>query len=162
MLNFFQKKSNLNFDESQITALVDGEAIDIHTVSDPVFSSESMGPSIAIRPSKKILVSPVDGEICMTFPTQHAIGIRMNNGIEILIHVGIDTVELNGMGFKSYIQQGDRIKRGDKLLKVDFDYVEEQGYDKTIMFIITNTMNKKIEKHLGKCTTTDVILTLTD
>lgn len=162
MLNIFQKKINIDLTESQISSLVEGEVIDIHTVSDPVFASESMGPSVAIRPNKKMLVSPVDGEICMSFPTQHALGIRMDNGVEILIHIGINTVELNGMGFKTFVQQGDRVKRGDKLIKVDFNYIKEQGFDETIMFIITNSMNKDIEKHLGKCKTTDVILTLKD
>lgn len=109
-----------------------------------------------------MLVSPVNGEICMTFPAQHALGIRMDNGVEILIHIGINTAELNGMGFKIFVQQGDRVKRGDKSIKVDFNYIKEQGCDETIRFIITNFMNKDIEKYLGKCKTTDVILTLKD
>lgn len=98
----------------------------------------------------------------MTFPVQYALGIRMDNGVEILIHIEINTVELNGMGFKTFVQQGDCVKRGDKLIKFDFNYIKEQGCDETIRFIITNSMNKDIEKYLGKCKTTNVILTLKD
>lgn len=157
-MGLFHKKSNVSLNDNQISSIVDGTVIDIKEVADPVFASESMGQGVAIIASKNTLVSPVDGEVVMTFPTQHALGIKTSNGIEILLHIGIDTVELNGMGFKMFVKVGDKIKRGDKLVKVDFKYIEEQGYDGTIMFVLTNTNNKEITKQLGNYKTSDVIV----
>ena len=161
-MKLFKKKVDIQLDSHQITSLGTGEVIDIQKVSDPVFAAESMGPSVAFISDKNTLVSPIDGEICMLFPTQHAIGIKSETGIEILIHIGINTVELNGMGFKTFVSQGQHVKRGDRLIKIDFRYLKEQGYDGTVMLILTNTNQKKVIKHNGKCTPSDIIMTLSE
>ncbi|MFP3490142.1 PTS glucose transporter subunit IIA, partial [Staphylococcus sp. SIMBA_130] len=85
-------------------------------VPDPVFSEKMMGDGVAIKPTNGEVVSPVIGEIIQVFPTKHAVGIRAENGAEIFIHIGLETVSLDGEGFTSYVGEGDQVKQGDKLI----------------------------------------------
>lgn len=110
----------------------------LEDVNDEAFSQKMMGDGIAVVPSAGEVFSPVDGEVTMIFPTNHAIGIRSDEGIEVLIHIGIDTVEMNGKGFSSYVQQGDKVETGDPLIHFDLDQVNEK-YESDVMVIITNT-----------------------
>ena len=99
-----------------------------------------LGKGVGVIPSNTTCVySPVSGNICTVFPTKHAIGIRTIEGVEILIHIGIDTVELNGEYFECFVKQGQSILKGDKLCDIDFTGISEKGYDTTIMVIVTNT-----------------------
>lgn len=115
----------------------------LENVNDVAFSQKLIGDGIAIVPKEGNIVSPIDGEVAMVFPTGHAIGLKTNEGVEILIHVGIDTVELEGKGFKSFVKQGDNVKVGDKLLKVNLEEVINEGYEVDTMVLVTDIANYK-------------------
>ena len=102
-----------------------------------------MGDGIAVLPSEGKVFAPFDGEINVTFPTGHAVGIHGKNGCDVLIHVGIDTVKLEGKGFQYHIQNGDKVKKGDLLLEFDIPLIKEAGYDVTMPVIIVNTDSYK-------------------
>lgn len=121
-----------------IKSPLSGEILDLEKLKDDAFSSGAMGKGIAIIPNEGKVVSPVDGEISMVFPTSHAIGIKSDEGTEILIHVGMDTVQLDGKGFTSHVKKGDKVKAGDLVLEFDINTIEEAGYDVTTPVIITN------------------------
>jgi len=123
----------------QILAPLSGNAVNLASVPDPVFSEKMMGDGIAIEPSEGIVVSPVDGEIMQIFPTKHAVGIRAKNGAEILIHIGLETVSLKGEGFETYVKQGDSVKAGDKLVSFDMATISEKAKSTVTPIIITNT-----------------------
>lgn len=138
------KKSTLK--PSEIAACVKGEMIPLEDVKDPVFANKTMGDGIAFIPEKGEVTSPVDGTIEVAFPTGHAIGLKSANNDEILIHVGINTVELNGECFKLLVKQGERVTRGQKLIEFDLNKIKEKGYDTTTMLLITESNNKTLKK----------------
>ncbi len=113
----------------------------LNQVNDQVFSSGALGKGIAIEPTTGKAFSPVDGVISTLFPTGHAIGITSEEGIEILIHIGIDTVQLDGKYYEPQIKQGDQVKQGDLLVNFDIERIKEAGYQVTTPIIITNTVN---------------------
>ena len=118
-----------------------GEVVALSEVNDPVFSSGVMGQGIAVKPSKGVVYAPADAEIAIAFPTGHAYGLKTDNGAEILIHVGIDTVSLNGEGFEAKVSQGDRVRAGDIIGTFDSEVIAANGLDDTTMVIIINTMD---------------------
>lgn len=125
-------------DKKEIGCPVAGTVVDIKKTSDPVFNSEMMGKGVGIVPKGKQIVAPADGSIAALFPTKHAVGILTADGVEILIHVGVNTVELNGACFTARKNQGDTVRKGDVLLEVDFNGIKNKGYDPTTMVIVTN------------------------
>ncbi|MFK4997812.1 PTS glucose transporter subunit IIA [Bacillus sp. N9] len=112
--------------------------MDLSDVPDPVFSQKMMGDGIAIRPEAGKVVSPIDGEIIQVFPTKHAVGIKANNGAEILLHIGLETVGMNGEGFTAFVKEGDRVKMGDTLVEFDVTLVTEKAASTITPIIITN------------------------
>ena len=141
------KLPELNVSDDDIVAIADGELIDVHTVPDPVFAEEMMGKSIAFKynTDKVVLCSPVNGTLSVLFPTGHAYGLTANNGVEVLIHCGIDTVNANGDGFKLLgKKQGDAVKAGDPIVEADIKKLSK-NYDMSTMLIITNANDKEIE-----------------
>ncbi len=138
------KKSTLK--PSEIAACIKGEMIPLEDVKDPVFSNKTMGDGVAFIPQKGEVTAPVDGTIEVAFPTGHAIGIKSTNNDEILIHVGINTVELNGECFKLLVKQGERVTRGQKLIEFDLNKIKQKGYDTTTMLLITEANNKTLKK----------------
>lgn len=116
-----------------------GDVVALSNVNDPVFSSGAMGQGIAVKPSQDVVYAPADAEVTIVFPTGHAYGLRTANGAEILIHVGIDTVSMNGEGFNHKVAQGDKIKAGDVLGTFDSAKIAAAGLDNTTMVIVTNT-----------------------
>lgn len=122
-----------------ILAPVAGEVCPLSEVKDEVFSSGAMGAGLAIKPSEGLLKSPVDGTVSLVFPTGHAIGLKSKNGAEILIHIGMDTVELNGEGFLVLVSKDQEVKVGQPLVKFDLDAIKAKGYDLTTPVIITNS-----------------------
>ncbi|MGP4106036.1 PTS sugar transporter subunit IIA [Virgibacillus sp. L01] len=120
-------------------ATVSGGTVLLEDVPDPVFSQKMMGNGIAIFPQTSTVISPVDGKIMQLFPTNHAVGIQAVNGAEILIHIGLETVSLNGEGFTPHIQEGDHVKQGDKLISFDKTVIEEKAKSTIIPVVITNT-----------------------
>ncbi|MCB5954354.1 beta-glucoside-specific PTS transporter subunit IIABC [Enterococcus sp. CWB-B31] len=124
-----------------LTSPVSGDIIPLSEVKDNVFSSGAMGKGLAIRPNDGAVYAPVDGEITTIFPTGHAIGITSKDGIEILIHIGMNTVELNGEGFEAFVKNGDKISKGDLLVKFDVALITDKGYSVETPVVITNSNN---------------------
>ena len=125
-------------DETIISPIV-GQAVALENVNDPVFSSGAMGQGIAVKPSEGVVYAPADAEVTIAFATGHAFGLKTANGAEILIHVGIDTVSMNGDGFEQKVAQGDKVKAGDVLGTFDSAKIAAAGLDDTTMVIVTNT-----------------------
>ncbi|SJZ50986.1 PTS sugar transporter subunit IIA [Anaerorhabdus furcosa] len=132
MFNFMKK------DNCEIVAPSDGNVVQLESIDDPMFSQKMLGDGFAIKLKSDYVVSPVTGEVIVVFPTNHAIGIRTQDGIEVLIHIGFDTVNEKGNGFESYVTVGTKVKKGSTLVKVDRAYFESRGYDLTTPCIITN------------------------
>ena len=124
--------------ETLVTPIV-GDVVALADVNDPVFSSGAMGQGIAVKPSQGVVYAPADAEVSIAFPTGHAFGLKTADGAEILIHVGIDTVSMNGEGFEAKVAQGDKVKAGDILGTFDSNKIAAAGLDDTTMVIVTNT-----------------------
>ncbi|MFS0660343.1 sucrose-specific PTS transporter subunit IIBC [Niallia alba] len=124
----------------EIAAPVEGKAIDLATVNDPVFASGAMGKGIAIIPRIGKIYAPAEGILTVTNDSKHAYGIQTEKGAEILLHIGIDTVKLAGEGFKTYVKQGQKLKKGDLLGEFDIEKIHEAGFDSTVMIIVTNSI----------------------
>lgn len=121
-----------------MNAVAQGEVIALKNVKDEIFSSKMVGDGYAILPERGTVYSPVSGTVETVFPTKHAIGIRTNTGLEILIHMGIDTVELNGEGFKVFVEQGQTVSANQKIAEMDLEFLKNKEKDPTIMVLITN------------------------
>ena len=124
--------------ETLVTPIV-GDLVALADVNDPVFSSGAMGQGIAVKPSQGVVYAPADAEVSIAFPTGHAFGLKTTDGAEVLIHVGIDTVTMNGEGFEAKVAQGDKVKAGDVLGTFDSNKIAAAGLDDTTMVIVTNT-----------------------
>ena len=127
--------------EQIIGSPLTGTVIPLSETPDAVFASGAMGQGVAIEPSVGEVVAPADGTIRLLFPTNHAIGLATDDGAEILIHVGMDTVELDGKGFTAHVVQGSKVKKGQLLLSFDMDVIKAAGYPVTTPVIVTNTAN---------------------
>ncbi|WP_373279343.1 PTS sugar transporter subunit IIA [Alkalihalobacterium bogoriense] len=148
-------------DKESIFSPLEGEAIPLEKVSDPVFAQKMMGEGIAVIPKSGKLVSPVEGKIVQVFPTKHAIGIQSVHGLEVLIHVGIDTVALKGEGFDVVIKEGQQVKVGDPILTFDIPFLQSQNKEITTPIIITNTDEKvaNVEHEFGPVNQQDPLFT---
>nr|WP_278336294.1 PTS glucose transporter subunit IIA [Clostridium disporicum] len=118
-----------------------GKAVSLSQVNDITFSEEIMGKGAAIIPSEGRAVSPVDGVVSAIFETNHAIGLTADNGAEILIHIGLDTVRLGGKYFTAHVKNGDKVKAGDLLVDFDIKAIQEEGYDTITPVLVTNPDN---------------------
>lgn len=127
---------------------VEGKKVSLKDVSDPVFSSGKLGDGIGIVPMSNELVAPISGTITATFKTNHAIGITDDFGTQILIHIGINTVELKGKYFKCLVKKGDKVRKGQKLIIFDYKLIEEAGYDCTVIMTVLNDKDHLINKNL--------------
>jgi PTS system, glucose subfamily, IIA component len=116
----------------------EGKLKSVTSVIDEVFASKALGDGFAIEPKQGVVYSPIVGVVSMIFPTLHAIGLKANNGAEILIHVGIDTVKLNGKGFKTFVREGQKIKIGDKLLEFDIEEIKDKVPSTDVIVIFTS------------------------
>ena len=125
--------------DETIASPVDGHAVDLAKVNDDVFSKKMMGEGAAVEPSDGSIYAPVSGTLTVTYPSMHAYGIKSDDGAEVLIHVGIDTVELKGKNFTTKVEKGQHVNKGDLLGTVDLNAVKSAGYDTTVMEILTNT-----------------------
>ncbi|WP_066172297.1 PTS sugar transporter subunit IIA [Bacillus marinisedimentorum] len=136
--------------EETLVSPLSGEAVDITEVPDPTFSQKMMGDGVAIRPAGGQVVAPVDGEIIQLFHTKHAIGLRTRGGIEILIHIGLETVSMNGEGFTAHVSEGDKVKAGDLLIEFDMDLVIEKASSTITPIVLTNgDVIENVEKMLA-------------
>ena len=136
MLNFLKKKKSQTVG---LVAPVSGHLVPITEVNDPVFSTKMMGDGFAVIPAAGEVRSPVSGKIVSVFDTKHAISIQTDNGLEVLVHLGIDTVELKGAPFKVYVNENDTIQAGDKIADMDLTALKAAGKDNSVMVIFTNS-----------------------
>ena len=131
-----------------LKAVEDGRTIPMDEVNDQTFAQELLGPGIAIVPSNGTVVSPIDGTIATVMDTKHAVCIQGEDGLELIVHAGLDTVELNGKYYQTYKEIGDQVKAGDVLLEFDLEEIAKAGYDVTTPIVITNLGDYKVTKCL--------------
>lgn len=132
------KKSQL-----EVASPVAGRCVRIQTVPDPTFSEEILGKGVAVKPTEGKFYAPADGSISTVFPTLHAIGVTTGEGVEILIHVGLDTVNLKGEHYKVHVQEGAKVKKGDLLLEADIEAIAAAGYNTITPVLICNSGDYK-------------------
>jgi len=128
-----KKEESLNF-----VAPVSGKAVDLSEVPDPVFAQKMAGDGLGIDSTGDIIVAPCDGELTLVFKTKHAFAMTLDNGIEVLVHIGIETVSLNGEGFEQLAEQGTRVKAGTPIIKIDREFIKNKGLSLVTPVLITN------------------------
>ncbi|MGB6178571.1 PTS sugar transporter subunit IIA [Carnobacterium sp.] len=139
LFDFLKKKDEAPKNTSvKIYAPANGKVVAIDEVSDPVFSQKMMGDGFAVIPTDGVITSPVVGKVLSVFPTQHAVGILLENGIEVLLHMGIDTVQLNGGPFETVVKEGDDIDENTVVSTVDLVALEAAGKDNAMIVVFTN------------------------
>ena len=158
MFGFGKKKETA----PELLSPLKGEAVPLSQVEDPVFGTEMMGKGVGIIPSEGKAFSPVSGKIATLFPTKHAIGIEGDNGAEVLIHIGINTVELEGQHFETHVKEGDKVKAGQLLVSFDIPAIVAAGYQVITPVIVTNTDNyaQVTPQKLGPITVGEVLIAL--
>lgn len=145
----FKKKGN---PAGQVLAPLSGKAVPITEVPDPVFADKILGDGVAVIPTSSTVVSPAAGKVVNVADTYHAYGIETNDGLELLIHVGINTVELKGKGFDNHVRVGDPVKAGTPLCDVDWDVIKQAGYETYTPVLVTNMeVIKSLTVETGDC-----------
>jgi len=135
MFNFFNKKKKSDL---KLIAPATGKAIDLSEVPDPVFAQKMAGDGIAIDVTGDTIVAPADGTLTLVFKTKHAFALTLNNGIELLVHIGLDTVSLDGEGFEQLAQEGISVKAGTPIIKINRDFILEKGFSLITPVLVTN------------------------
>jgi len=135
MFSFLKKKE----EGMGVASPIKGKTVELSQVSDPTFGECMLGKGVAILPEEGKVYAPADGEISMMFETHHAVSMVTTDGIELLIHIGLETVALKGEGFEAHVESGDQVKKGDLLLSVDLEKIKSQGYDIISPVVVCNT-----------------------
>ena len=148
MFDSLKKMFEKNAKTISLKAVEDGRTIPMDEVNDQTFAQELLGPGLAIVPSNGTVVSPINGTIATVMDTKHAVCIQGEDGLELIVHAGLDTVELNGKYYQTYKEIGDQVKAGDVLLEFDLEEITKAGYDVTTPIVITNLGDYKITKCL--------------
>ena len=148
MFDSLKKMFEKNAKTISLKAVEDGRTIPMDEVNDQTFAQELLGPGIAIVPSNGTVVSPINGTIATVMDTKHAVCIQGEDGLELIVHAGLDTVEFNGKYYQTYKEIGDQVKAGDVLLEFDLEEITKAGYDVTTPIVITNLGDYKITKCL--------------
>ena len=160
MFSIFKKRKK----EEVITSCVSGKIIPIEKVNDSVFSAKILGEGVGIYPNEDIVVSPCDGEIISVMEeSKHALGIKTANNMEILIHVGINTVSMNGQDFELFVKAGDKVHKGDKLISFSRQTIKDNNLDDVVIMAVTNSdqfENLNFKTDMVEVTKEDIILTL--
>ena len=143
MFDFLKKKDNT------ICMPIKGKCLDISECKDKTFSDKLMGDGFMVEPEGNIICSPCDGELTMIFPTKHAFGLKMSGGTEILVHIGIDTVNLNGQYFEALSSVNKKVKKSTPIIKCDIDKIKEAGYDPSVLVIMSGRQDVK-KRHLNE------------
>lgn len=139
------KKKNLS-----IFSPADGRVKRIAEVDDPVFSAKMMGDGFAVEPGNSTIFSPVEGVVTSVFPTKHAIGLRTKQDLEVLVHIGIDTVDLNGEGFTVFVNENQKVDEQTKLAEINFDFLREKGKGTDVIVVFTNLGSKVMTVATGE------------
>ncbi|AIC94165.1 PTS sugar transporter subunit IIA [Shouchella lehensis] len=129
-----------------LVAPMNGTAVAIEEVPDPTFGEKMIGDGLAIQPTEGKVVAPIGGKVVQVFPTKHAFGIETENGAELLVHIGLETVAMNGEGFTAHVQEGDKVKAGDMLIEFDLELVKEKASNTITPIVVTNHDQFTIEK----------------
>lgn len=151
-----EKEILMGTEPAILTSVVDGKVMPLNLVKDEVFSTGMMGAGVAVQPNSNIFVSPISGTVTSVFPSGHAIGLTGENGLEILIHIGLDTVQLEGCGFQSFVKEGDKVIEGQKLVEANIEEIKRNGFDPVTMILVLNhhdftiTNTEKEDIHLGE------------
>lgn len=136
MFSIFKKKKK----QEVITSCISGKIVPIEKVNDGVFSAKILGDGVGIYPNEDIVLSPCDGEIVSVMEeTKHALGIKTSNNMEILIHVGINTVSMKGLGFDIFVKPGDKVNKGDKLISFSRTLIKDNNLDDVVIMVVTNS-----------------------
>lgn len=136
MFSFLKKKESAGI---VLVSPAKGTVVSLKQVNDPTFSEEMLGKGVAVIPTEGKIYAPADGEISLLFDTLHAVSMTTTDGVELLIHVGLDTVKLKGDGFVAHVATGDRVKKGDLLLSVDLELLKASGYDTVTPMVVCNS-----------------------
>ncbi|MDO1605658.1 PTS glucose transporter subunit IIA [Lactobacillus sp. YT155] len=140
MFNIFKKKNDVN-----LFSPVNGSLVELKDINDPVFSQKMMGDGFGVKPNSNEIYAPIKGKIINIFKTKHAISIIDENGLEILVHVGLDTVELNGEPFEILVKEGQAVDENTQLMIANFNLIKQSNKDTTVITVITNSTDK-VEK----------------
>ncbi len=135
LFDFLKKDNNK---EATLYNLVEGEVIPIEEVPDPVFSQKMMGDGFGVEPANGEVYSPIAGKVVSVFPTKHAVGLELGNGIEVLVHMGVDTVELEGGPFEIHVKEGDKVSQDTLLATMDLNALDAADKPKTVIVVFTN------------------------
>lgn len=158
MISFFKKTKNQN---KKIMAAADGTSIALEQVNDPAFASKALGDGIAVMPTGHVVVAPCDGTLSMVAATRHAFGLTCEDGLELMVHIGIDSVGLNGEGFTVLEEEGTKVKAGQPIVEFDPQVMAEKAIDMTTMTIMLNGNDFEVkETYCGTSVSggTDVVL----
>lgn len=141
----FKKQEAPKYSDTDMVAIANGTMVPPSEISDEMFAQELMGKTIGFKLADGNIVSPVNGKVEVMFPTGHAFAVRMADGTGILVHIGVNTVELNGKGFKTLVKQGATVNAGQKVVEVDLDVIKEAGLDSVTMLIITEPVKDQYD-----------------
>lgn len=161
MIKIFKSLKNNQKNTNNVYAVVNGVSFNLEYVDDNVFSKKVMGEGVAIVPTSSEVCAPCAGVLTTLFPTGHAFGITRDDGVEILVHIGLDTVNLKGKGFTILKKKNQKVGAGEKIIKLDLNYLRNENIDYTIMIVFLGTKGKtlKLEKY-GKVTAGKSIITV--
>mgnify|MGYP000858034991 CR=1 FL=1 len=158
MFNIFKKNKNEEDNVVEVKSPFIGKCFEVKDIPDEVFASNMMGEGVGFSSKDGILYSPLEGEIIQVFPTKHAVVMRSVEGLEILLHIGIDTVEMKGEGFEAFVNSGAKVKAGDKLISFDLKLINEKAKSNLSPMVITNKeIIEHIEFNYGEVDTNSVI-----
>lgn len=150
----FRRSKNI-----EIKAAVQGQVIALENVPDPVFAQKMMGEGVAIEPENGLFVAPFDGKISLISPTKHAFGMENGKGVELLVHIGIDTVGLDGEGFEVLCEQGTEVKQGTPIIRADLDFIKSKGINTiTPMIVLASNSTEIITDIIDTEVTTDSVV----
>jgi len=159
MFGFFKK--NKEEKSTIMKSPVVGRCFDISEIPDEVFSTKMLGNGIGFESTEGILYAPIDGEILQVFPTKHAMILKSKEGIEILLHIGVDTVEMKGEGFEAFVEKGQQVNAGDKLLSFDNDLIKAKAKSNLSVLVLTdNAIMESVEFNLGNVDKNNEVIVL--
>ena len=160
--SYDEMKEKTSLEDMECMNVVEGNVMPLESSNDPIFSNRLLGDGIVVEPYSNRIVAPCDGKVTMIYPTLHALGLTLNNGCELLIHIGTNTVQLNGKGFEIFVEMNQEVKKSDILWKIDLEYIKTFATDPNIVILFTSMPDScMVQKHFGWKTCEESIMTLT-